>query len=69
MIEQAVDKLVKGRTAIVIAHRLATVQRADEVMILENGRIVEHGARAELAADPMSNFYHLLQTGMEEMLA
>ncbi|HSR28957.1 MAG TPA: ABC transporter ATP-binding protein, partial [Anaerolineae bacterium] len=69
LIEQAVDKLVKGRTAIVIAHRLATVQRADEVMILENGRIVEHGARAELAGDPTSHFYHLLQTGMEEMLA
>ncbi|MBN1641674.1 MAG: ABC transporter ATP-binding protein [Anaerolineae bacterium] len=70
LIERAVDKLVQGRTAIVIAHRLGTVQRADEIMILENGEIREHGARARLASDPGSRFYSLLQTGMmEEVLA
>jgi ATP-binding cassette subfamily B protein len=61
--------LVQGRTAIIIAHRLGTVQRADEIMILENGRIGEHGARSELASDPGSRFYSLLQTGLEEVLA
>ncbi len=69
LIERAVDKLVQNRTAIVIAHRLGTVQRADEIMILEDGRIREHGARSELAADPNSRFYSLLQTGLEEVLA
>jgi ABC-type multidrug transport system fused ATPase/permease subunit len=69
LIERAVDKLVQGRTAIVIAHRLGTVQRADEIMILENGHIREYGDRAKLANDPNSRFYSLLQTGMEEVLA
>jgi len=44
LIERAIDHLLRGRTAIVIAHRLATVGRADEIMILEGGRIHEHGA-------------------------
>jgi ATP-binding cassette subfamily B protein len=70
LIERAVDRLVQGRTAIVIAHRLGTVQRADEIMILEKGEIREYGPRAKLAADPGSRFYSLLQTGMmEEVLA
>jgi ATP-binding cassette subfamily B protein len=69
LIERAVDKLVQGRTAIVIAHRLRTVERADEIMILEDGRICEHGERTALAGDPGSRFYSLLQTGLEEVLA
>ncbi len=69
LVERAVDRLVYGRTAIIIAHRLGTVQRAGEIMILEEGHIVECGARKCLAADPSSRFYHLLQTGMEEVLA
>jgi ABC-type multidrug transport system fused ATPase/permease subunit len=69
LIERAVDRLVQDRTAIIIAHRLGTVGRADEIMILENGHICEYGERAHLARDPNTHFYHLLQTGMEEVLA
>ena len=69
LIERAVDRLVENRTAIVIAHRLGTVQRADEIMILEEGRIGEHGPREALAADPTSRFAGLLRTGLEEVLA
>ena len=69
LIERAVDKLVQNRTAIIIAHRLGTVQRADEIMILEDGCIGEYGARSKLASDPNSRFYSLLQTGLEEVLA
>jgi ABC-type multidrug transport system fused ATPase/permease subunit len=69
LIERAVDRLVADRTAIIIAHRLGTVQRADEILILEDGRVLERGARAELAADPGSHFAHLLQTGLEEVMA
>jgi ABC-type multidrug transport system fused ATPase/permease subunit len=69
LIERAVDRLVQGRTAIIIAHRLATVQRADEIMILEQGRIREYDTRARLANDPASYFSHLLQTGgLQEVL-
>jgi len=69
LIEQAVDKLTQNRTALVIAHRLQTVQRADKIMILENGRILEFGDRKKLALDPNSRFNQLLKTGMDEVLA
>ncbi len=71
LIERAVERLVyvPRRTAIIIAHRLGTVQRADQIMILEGGCISEYGSRAALAGDPTSRFYHLLQTGLEEVLA
>ena len=68
-IERAVDRLLENRTGIIIAHRLNTVQRADEVLILEDGTIRESGERAQLADDPNSHFHHLLQTGMEDVLA
>ena len=68
-LEHAIDKLLKNRTAIIIAHRLDTLHRADEVLILDNGNISEYGNRKQLAADPTSRFYQLLQTGMEEVLA
>ena len=54
---------------MIIAHRLATVERADDILILEAGRVVECGERAALAADPDSRFSRLLRTGMEEVLA
>lgn len=68
LIERAINKLLIERTGIVIAHRLATVQRADDILVLEDGRILEHGPRAQLASDPTSHFYRLLQTGLEEVL-
>jgi len=68
LMEQAVDRLFAGRTGILIAHRLKTIQRADEILILEDGRVVEAGSRAALVADSSSRFYALLQTGMEEVL-
>ena len=68
-LERAIDKLLQNRTAIIIAHRLHTVQRADEIMILESGRVIEYGDRLQLAANSNSRFYQLLQTGLEEVLA
>jgi ABC-type multidrug transport system fused ATPase/permease subunit len=67
-VEQAVDRLLAGRTGIIIAHRLRTVERADAILILENGQVIEYGPRAVLAHDPGSRFAHLLQTGLEEVL-
>jgi ABC-type multidrug transport system fused ATPase/permease subunit len=69
LLERAIDRLLHERTGIIIAHRLQTVQRADEILILENGRSLEFGPRIVLANDPHSRFYHLLQTGLEEVLA
>jgi ATP-binding cassette, subfamily B, bacterial len=59
----------RKRTAIIVAHRLATVRQVDRIMILDQGRIVEAGDRAALAADPNSRFATLLRTGLEEVLA
>jgi ATP-binding cassette subfamily B protein len=47
---------------------LGTVLRADEVMILDEGSVVEYGERQSLTHDPSSRFYGLLQTGLEEVL-
>ncbi len=68
LLERAVGRLVQGRTAIIIAHRLGTVLRADEIMILRDGRISEQGDRAALAGDPASQFCGLLHAGLEEVL-
>ncbi|MCX6058762.1 MAG: ABC transporter ATP-binding protein [Chloroflexi bacterium] len=68
-LERAIDKLLKNRTAIIIAHRLDTIHRADQVLILDKGKISEYGDRTQLVADPNSRFYQLLQTGLEEVLA
>ena len=69
LIERAVDKLLAGRTGIIIAHRLGTVERADRILILDGGQVAEQGERARLAHDPGSRFHHLLRTGLEEVLA
>jgi ABC-type multidrug transport system fused ATPase/permease subunit len=69
MIEQAMEKLFAGRTAIVIAHRLATIQRVDEILIIEDGHIIEQGEREALARDAGSRFSSLLRTGLEEVRA
>lgn len=69
LLEQAMSRLLLNRTAIIIAHRLSTVQRADEILILEEGQIKEHGEYDRLVADPNSIFSGLLRTGLEEVLA
>jgi ABC-type multidrug transport system fused ATPase/permease subunit len=60
--------LLENRTGIIIAHRLATVQRADEILILDDGRIAESGRRTDLIRDPNSIFSTLLRTGLQEAL-
>jgi ATP-binding cassette, subfamily B, bacterial len=67
-IERALGQLLHGRTCIIIAHRLATVQRADDILILEDGEIVEYGNREALADDPHSRFHRMLLIGLEEVL-
>lgn len=73
LIERAIHRLltppVRGpRTAIVIAHKLATLARVDRVLILEQGRIVESGPRAALAADPSSRLAALMTRGVPGVL-
>lgn len=67
-IEIALEKLLHGRSAIIIAHRLTTLHKVDDVLILSNGEILEYGTREELAKNPKSEFSQLLQKGIEEVL-
>lgn len=69
MLQVAVDQLMEQCTGIVIAHRLATLEQVDTIMVLQHGRIVEFGSREELANTPSSHYARLLRTGMEEELA
>jgi len=49
LIQQAMERLMKGRTSIVIAHRLSTVRSLDRILVFDRGEIVEHGTHAALA--------------------
>jgi ATP-binding cassette subfamily B protein len=69
LVETAIDRLLRGRTAIIIAHRLGTVHRSDDILILDGGRIAEYGERRRLLDEPTSRFHGLHQTGLEELLA
>lgn len=66
--EKAISKLLINRTCIMIAHRLGTVHRADKILILDNGSVLEYGGREVLAKDLNSRFHRLLETGLEEVL-
>ena len=62
---RAIDKLIEGRTAVVIAHRLSTVERLDEILVLDDGEVIEHGPQADLRSDPASRYARLLALGAE----
>lgn len=72
VLERAIDRLLAGRTAIIIAHRLATIRRADQILILGEGRAVEYGRYDALLQRSDSLFAGLMQQGhqgQQEVLA
>ena len=68
LLATATERLFAGRTVLIIAHRLETVRTADAIMVVDAGRIVEHGRRQDLAADPESKYASLLATGRGGLL-
>ena len=65
LIQLAFEKLVEGKTVIMIAHRLSTVRSANAIMVLEQGEIIERGTHEELLE--MKGRYYELYTGMKEL--
>jgi ABC-type multidrug transport system fused ATPase/permease subunit len=65
LIQQALDRLIEGRTTIIIAHRLSTVRNADKIVALEGSRIVEEGTHAELLAE--KGLYYKLYTAQQQL--
>lgn len=63
-LQVALERLLEGRTAIIIAHRLETVEAVDEIMVMEGGRIVEAGERERLVADETSRYSRLRRAAL-----
>jgi ABC-type multidrug transport system fused ATPase/permease subunit len=63
LVAEAAERLFAGRTVLIIAHRLETVRTADEIMVIDAGRIAEHGPREVLAQTPGSRYASLLTAG------
>jgi ATP-binding cassette subfamily B protein len=68
-LQNTIVKLLKDRIGIIIAHRIWTIDFVDEIMVLEKGRILEYGKREILEKDVESEFYSLLRTGLQEVVA
>lgn len=64
-VTRAIDRLLQGRTALVIAHRLSTVERLDEILVLDAGRVAEHGSTEDLRGNPDSHYAQLLAVGSD----
>jgi ATP-binding cassette subfamily B protein len=67
LVHAALGRLLDGRTGIIVAHRLETLAYADDILVLENGQIREHGPRLALAANPGSRFAGLLRVATKEV--
>lgn len=61
LVQEALERLLAGRTSFVIAHRLSTILNADWILVLERGRVVAQGTHAELLRDPDGLYYRLYQ--------
>ncbi len=64
-LHDALAELTQGRTALIVAHRLSTLHSVDEIVVIDGGRILEHGNRASLEADPNSEYRRMLDLGLE----
>lgn len=67
LIQKATDKITQNRTSIIIAHRLATIQKADKILVMDQGRIVEHGSHKELIEK--RGYYHKLYNAQFKITA
>ncbi|MCU1367928.1 MAG: hypothetical protein JWN39_3567, partial [Ilumatobacteraceae bacterium] len=64
-IEAGVRQLMSGRTTVIVAHRLSTLRHVDEIIVMDHGRVVEHGDRSVLADLDGGRFHHLLELALD----
>ena len=65
LVQDGMDKLMKGRTVFIIAHRLSTIQNSDAIMVMDHGHIIERGNHEQLIAQ--KGVYYQLYTGVFEL--
>lgn len=66
LVQEALDKLMKGRTTVLVAHRLSTIRKADTIAVLHKGRVVEKGSHRELVS--ISNGFYKQLTSLQELV-
>jgi ATP-binding cassette subfamily B (MDR/TAP) protein 1 len=67
-VQAALDKAMRGRTTIAVAHRLSTIQRADLILVLDQGRVAEHGSHSELLSKKGLYFEMVKMQSLEKTL-
>lgn len=60
LVQEAIDRMLQGRTCVVVAHRLSTVQKSDTIAVVKNGKVVERGRHGELIAAGRGGMYYNL---------
>jgi ABC-type multidrug transport system fused ATPase/permease subunit len=65
-LQRTLDAVTRGRTTIAIAHRLSTAQGADEVIVVDAGRVVQRGSHDQLVRDPDSIYGRLFSSWLEQ---
>jgi ABC-type multidrug transport system fused ATPase/permease subunit len=67
-IQQALQRLMEGRTTITIAHRLSTIQKADRILVFDQGKIIEQGSHVQLMTNPKSRYKALYDMQALELI-
>jgi ABC-type multidrug transport system fused ATPase/permease subunit len=65
LVQEALEKLMKGRTSFVVAHRLSTIKKADKILVIDQGQVVESGTHNELIMQQNGLYKNLSQLQFE----
>jgi ATP-binding cassette subfamily B (MDR/TAP) protein 1 len=66
VVQQALDKLMKNRTTVMVAHRLSTIKNADQISVLEDGKIIEQGTHSTLTENKSGAYYKLINIQQQQ---
>ena len=64
--QKAIDKITKNRTSIIIAHRLSTIMKADKIIVMDKGKVIEVGKHKELLKNQQGFYYKLYQAQLKK---